>query len=155
VLDADGLAHVVGQLDAVRASGRVLLTPHPGEAARLLGTTIEAVESDRRGAVRRLLEATGKSVLLKGERTLIADPEATMPIAINTTGNAALAAGGSGDVLSGVLGAFCCHLAPREAAIAGAWLHGRAAELATGASGRRGLLAREIADHVALAIAEL
>jgi NAD(P)H-hydrate repair Nnr-like enzyme with NAD(P)H-hydrate dehydratase domain len=58
-------------------------------------------------------------------------------------------------VLSGVLAALCCHLSPREAAISGAWLHGRAAELATGGSGRLGLLAREIADRVPEAMAML
>jgi NAD(P)H-hydrate epimerase len=155
VLDADALGHVTGHFDLLRTNGRVLLTPHPGEAARLLGTTAPAVQADRRAAVQRLLEQTGATVLLKGERTLIGGPVASLPLAINNSGNAALAAGGSGDVLSGVLAALCCHLSPREAAISGAWLHGRAAELATGGSGRLGLLAREIADRVPEAMAML
>lgn len=155
VLDADGLTHVQGHWEGLRQNSAVLITPHAGEAARLLGTSTDAVQADRRGAVQQLFERTGATVLLKGERTLISGPVPGLPVAINTSGNAALAVGGSGDVLSGVLGALCCHLSPRDAAIVGAFVHGRAAELATGSAARRGVLAREIGDQVPLVIAAL
>jgi hydroxyethylthiazole kinase-like uncharacterized protein yjeF len=155
VLDADGLTHVAGRLDLVQANPRVLLTPHPGEAARLLGVATEAIEADRLAAANELQARTGATVLLKGERTLIAGPDPADPVVVNTSGTDALAVGGSGDVLSGILGALCCHLTPRQAATAGAYLHGRAGQLASGPVRRMGLLAREIGDSVADAIAAL
>lgn len=118
VFDADGLAYV-----AHPTSGMRVITPHPGEARRLLGGV--DVQSDRFGAVRAL--STGRVALLKGRNTLITGPN--RPISVNPTGNHVLATGGSGDVLTGVIGALLARgLAPFDAARLGAWVHGRAGE---------------------------
>ncbi|MGC8916325.1 MAG: NAD(P)H-hydrate dehydratase [Thermoanaerobaculum sp.] len=130
VLDADALTLLSGQLE--RLSGRrgpTVLTPHPGELARLLGVTTSEVQADRPAAVRRAAELCGCAVLLKGFRTLVAEPEGA--IWINPTGSPGLASGGAGDVLTGIVGAYLAQgLAAKHAAALGAFLHGRAAELA-------------------------
>lgn len=155
VLDADAL-HLLGpDLARLRSGpGPRLLTPHPGELARLLEVTVAAVEADRFGAVARAVELTGAVVLLKGPRTLIAAPNA--PIAVNSTGNPVLAVGGAGDVLTGIAVAFACRLPLREAAMAAAYVHGKAADRwSRRRRSDRGLLAREIADQLPAVFAEL
>ena len=149
VVDADALTHLAGKLGAVRnARGARILTPHPGEMARLLGVTAGDVERDRFAAVKRAAEASGAVVLLKGARTLIAK-EGELPV-VNPTGGPALATAGSGDVLGGVIAALSVAApGPFEAACAGAYVHGRAEESwSEGAARDRGLLAHEIADQV-------
>lgn len=146
VVDADGLNVLRGRPEVLATGARVLLTPHPAEAGRLLGVDTAAVEGDRFAAVRRLAERTRAVALLKGEHSLVAGPSGDEPTVVNSTGGPLLAVGGSGDVLSGVLAALCCHLTPREAAIAGAWLHGRAADELAGQGFERGVLARELGD---------
>ncbi len=153
VVDADALRLVAGRPELL-GSGPRLLTPHPGEAAALLETTIPEVEADRFGAVRRLAERTGASVVLKGSRTLVAAP-GKAPV-VNSFGTPALATGGSGDVLTGILATLLCHLEPFEAALVGVGVHGLCAERWTGPAGRdRGLLAHEIADLLPDVLAEL
>jgi len=130
LLDADALTLLAGRPEALagRASPTVV-TPHPGELARLLGTTTDAVAADRLGAARRLARAAGATVLAKGARTVIAEPDGRA--LVNPTGTPGLASGGAGDVLTGVIGALLAQGLPGlEAAAAGAYLHGRAAELA-------------------------
>jgi NAD(P)H-hydrate epimerase len=112
-----------------------LLTPHTGELARLLGTTAAEIDADRLGAARLAAARTGCCVLLKGPGSVIASP--TGRTFLNPTGTPALAQGGTGDVLTGILGALFAHDAARsrgrddaEVAAAGAWLHGRAGLLA-------------------------
>ncbi len=146
VVDADALTHYSGAAARFsQAAGPRILTPHPAEAARLLGVDVAQVQADRFLAVRRLSAASGAVVLLKGVHTLVA--EGDQPIAINTTGNSALSSGGSGDVLTGVIAALAAHLPPRAAAVCGAWLHGAAAERWSDRSGATsGMLAREAAD---------
>jgi NAD(P)H-hydrate epimerase len=157
VLDADGLNAFEGRPEELRAS---VITPHPGEAARLLGISSAEIQADRLGAAKRLVEVTGAVVLLKGAGTVIAGPEG--PPLINPTGGPALAAGGSGDVLTGVVAAFLAQGLPaREAAGLGAFVHGLAADRATAgitggaAVGRAGLLAGELADALPEALAAL
>lgn len=150
VLDADALTALAadpGVLRGVRAPR--VLTPHPGEAARLLGTTAAAVQADRYAAAGALAERTGQVVVLKGARTLVAAPG--RPMAVVAAGTPALASGGTGDVLAGVVAALLVGLAPFDAACAGALLHGHAAELA--AASDRGLLAHEVADAIPRALA--
>lgn len=144
VLDADALTHVAALPSWARADA--ILTPHPGECARLLGVTSAVVERDRFAAARSLASRTGAIVLLKGAYTLVASPDGR--VAINPTGNAALATGGSGDVLAGIVGALACSLPPFEAACAAAFIHGLAADAWSADNGDRGLLASEIADLV-------
>ncbi|MGI4859642.1 MAG: NAD(P)H-hydrate dehydratase, partial [Janthinobacterium lividum] len=149
IVDADALNLIAADpdlADRVRAQGRhLVLTPHPGEAARLLGITTPEIEADRIDAITRLVSTYACTVVLKGSGTLIAAPDGR--IAINPTGNSGLATGGTGDVLSGVVGAFLAqHLAPFDAALAATWIHGRAAEeLAAGGVGPAGLTAGELA----------
>jgi NAD(P)H-hydrate epimerase len=129
LLDADAINLVSDRPE--RLAGRrhhPVLTPHPGELARLLGRTTEDVVSNRVAAAREAAERAQAVVVAKGFRTIIADPGGE--VFINPTGDAGLASGGSGDVLTGTIGAFLAQgLDPVRAAIVGCWLHGRAGEL--------------------------
>ncbi|CAB3799849.1 NAD(P)H-hydrate dehydratase [Paraburkholderia caffeinilytica] len=125
-----------------------VLTPHPLEAARLLGTDVQGVQRDRLAAARALAARFAGVVVLKGTGTVIAAPDGR--VAINPTGNAALATGGTGDVLGGIIGAFLAQHLPRyEAALAGVYLHGLAADtLSAQGHGPAGLTAGELAPMV-------
>jgi hydroxyethylthiazole kinase-like uncharacterized protein yjeF len=132
VFDADALNAVAGDAalrSAIRARGRVtVLTPHPGEAARLLQTDTASVQRDRVASALRLAEALQAIVVLKGAGTVVADPSGAF--AINTSGGPALATAGTGDVLAGIAGALLAQFDDALAAVrAAVWLHGRAAEL--------------------------
>jgi ADP-dependent NAD(P)H-hydrate dehydratase / NAD(P)H-hydrate epimerase len=129
-----------------KASGSLVLTPHAGEMGRLLGISAEEVERDRFGAVRKLVDASGAVVVLKGARTIIAAPDGRM--AVNTTGNPVLATAGSGDVLAGMIGALACSITPFEAAMAGVFVHGFVGDELRARVGDRGVFASEIADEV-------
>ena len=139
VLDADGLNALEGDLDALTARpAPTVLTPHAGEYARLAG---EPLGEDRVAAARALAGRARAIVLLKGSRTVVASPEGQA--AINVTGGPWLATAGTGDVLSGILGALVAQgVAPFEAAVAGAFLHGRAADVA----GHAGLIAGDLIE---------
>ncbi len=151
VLDADALTLFAGRPQVLASScARLVLTPHAGEAARLLGVTSAQVEADRFGAVRELAAAAGCVVLLKGAHTLIADARGR--VAVSRVVCPALATAGSGDVLAGIIAGLGCGLGAFEAACAGALIHGKAGE-AAGVD--RGLLASEIADLVPRAIRAL
>ncbi|GHE44311.1 bifunctional NAD(P)H-hydrate repair enzyme [Streptomyces longispororuber] len=130
LIDADGLRLA----DAAAVRKRVaptLLTPHAGEAAALLGTSREEVESGRLEAVRELAGRYAATVLLKGSTTVVAGPDGTGAVRVNPTGTPWLATAGSGDVLSGLAGALlAAGLGARDAGATGAFLHGLAARLA-------------------------
>jgi NAD(P)H-hydrate epimerase len=146
VLDADALTLFAGRPHALAQSkAKLVLTPHSGEAARLLGLTAEAVEADRFSAARTLSSRTGAVVLLKGAFTLVARDE---EILVCPRGTPALATAGSGDVLAGLVGALACALDPVEAAAAGAWIHAVAGERWAASHGDRGLLASELTAEV-------
>ncbi len=154
VVDADAISHFAGRAEALRgAPGEVVLTPHSGEMARIVGGTAAQVEADRFGTVARAVALTGCVVLLKGHRTLVGAPEER--VAINVTGSNVLATGGSGDVLSGVLSAFGVHLDARRAAYSAAYVHGLAGERRALHGVDRGVLASEIADEVPFALGAL
>ncbi|MEV0774732.1 NAD(P)H-hydrate dehydratase [Streptomyces sp. NPDC050433] len=127
LIDADGLRGL--DAAAVRArTAPTLLTPHAGEAAALLGVPREEVESSRLATVRELTSRYGATVLLKGSTTLVASPDPSAPVRVNSTGTPWLATAGSGDVLSGLTGSLlAAGLEARDAASAGAYLHGLAA----------------------------
>ncbi|MFF9245631.1 NAD(P)H-hydrate dehydratase [Streptomyces globisporus] len=126
LVDADGLRLLDAETVRTRTAPTVL-TPHAGEAAALIGTAREEVESGRLTAVRELAARYRATVLLKGSTTLIAEARDT-PVRVNPTGTAYLATAGSGDVLSGLTGSLlAAGLAPRDAASVGAYLHGLAA----------------------------
>jgi NAD(P)H-hydrate epimerase len=132
LLDADAVNLLSGR--AERLAGREIppvLTPHPGELARLLGRSTSEVVSHRLDAARAAAEASGGIVVAKGFRTIVAAPDGESWI--NPTGDARLASGGSGDVLTGAISGFLAQgLDPIRAALVGCWLHGRAGELGGG-----------------------
>lgn len=129
LVDADGLTVLTRRRDLLWRDAPTVLTPHAGELARLLGTDAEQVEARRLEHVRRAAEELGATVLLKGSTTVIA--EVGRPSRVNPTGTARLATAGSGDVLSGLIGAFLAGgTSALDAAAAGAYLHGLAGRLA-------------------------
>lgn len=148
VLDADALNALAGQAERLAGAGvPLLLTPHPGEMARLCGTSTAEVQADRIGVAARQARAWGVAVVLKGARTVVADPVGTP--AVIPTGNAGMATGGTGDVLAGLCGALLAGgLTGFAAGRAGAWVHGRAGDLAARRLGERGLLAGDLGEAI-------
>ncbi|MHA6911191.1 NAD(P)H-hydrate dehydratase [Ralstonia pseudosolanacearum] len=151
VFDADALnlfaraPALLTRLTRLASGGApVVLTPHPLEAARLLDTDAATVQRDRLAAAQALVNRCGAVVVLKGSGTVVAAPG--MPPAVNPTGNGGLATGGTGDVLTGMIGALLAQGVPaREAALAAVWLHGRAADdLVAAGEGPIGLHAGEL-----------
>ncbi|MDR2726161.1 MAG: NAD(P)H-hydrate dehydratase [Candidatus Adiutrix sp.] len=153
VLDADALTALDGQPEL--AKGRqVLMTPHPGEAARLLGSNPAEIQADRLGAARSLAERSGAVVVLKGHHSLICEPEGRFYL--NPTGGSHLAVGGSGDLLAGLTAGLLAQGMPRfPAAALAAWIHGRAGDLTRAEQGPRGLTPTEFAACLPRAWAEL
>jgi NAD(P)H-hydrate epimerase len=150
VLDADALNLLAADrslLDLLAAQGRagrtIVLTPHPGEMARLAATTVPAIQADRLAAARAFAQQHAITLVLKGARTLIAHPDGR--VAINTTGNPALAKGGSGDMLTGWIASLLAqHPAePARAVEAAVYLHGLAADLAVRRADEHTLLATD------------
>jgi NAD(P)H-hydrate repair Nnr-like enzyme with NAD(P)H-hydrate dehydratase domain len=118
VLDADALNAYAGQLGALRANGRaIVLTPHPGEMARLLGCRVEEIQANRVAVARRAAEEHDAMIVLKGHNTLVAEPSGR--VWVNPTGNPGMAKGGTGDVLTGMLAGM---LAQSAAAGARLWM---------------------------------
>ncbi len=148
VVDADALTMFAGRPTVLMAAKKAILTPHPGEAARLLGRSAAQIEADRFHAARELAAATGAVVVLKGAHTIVASPDG--PLAISPVACSALATAGSGDVLGGIVAAQACSLSPFEAACAGVLLHALAGQSWAEAHGGadRGMLAPEIADTI-------
>ena len=155
VLDADALNAFAGRARRIsRRRAPTVLTPHPGEAARLLGTTGGAVQKDRLAAVTKLARATGAVVILKGAASLTGAPSGR--VTVNPTGTPLMSTAGSGDVLAGAAGALLAGgLNAERAAIAAAYLHGAAGERLSRTLGDAGLLAGELADALPLARAAL
>jgi NAD(P)H-hydrate epimerase len=153
--DADALTLFAGNPEAfAQTEVPCILSPHGGEAARLLSTTADAIEADRFGAAKALATRARAVVILKGAYTLVAPPDGT-PVAVNPSACPALATAGSGDTLAGIVGAMLCGLSPFDAACAGVFIHAAAAEAWSAKHGDRGLLASEIADGVPDVIAAL
>jgi ADP-dependent NAD(P)H-hydrate dehydratase / NAD(P)H-hydrate epimerase len=145
VVDADGLFAVSGYPE-VFLSGQRVLTPHPGEMARLMGCAIADVEADPLGAVQRCSAQYGGAAVLKGSTTLIASGDDT---AINLTGNPGMATGGSGDVLAGLTGALLAQgFSAYDAACRACRLHGLAGDIAAGMKGQAGLVAGDIVESL-------
>jgi NAD(P)H-hydrate epimerase len=156
VIDADGLNAFAGQPD--RLAGRegrdVIITPHPGEMARLVGMSIEDVQANRLEIARAFASTHHVYVVLKGHRTLIATPDGT--IFINPTGNPGMATGGTGDVLTGMIAAWLAQLLDAEAACKLAvYLHGMAGDLAEADEGEASMTSGDLAAHIGDAILEL
>jgi NAD(P)H-hydrate epimerase len=146
VLDADALNAVAGDLEVLaKARAEVILTPHPGEMARLCGVSTAEVQRDRLQKARALATERGVTVVLKGARTLVAHPGGR--VAVNPTGNPGMATGGSGDILSGLLGALLAQgLTAEAAAHLGVFAHGLAGDLAAARTGEAGLVATDLLE---------
>jgi hydroxyethylthiazole kinase-like uncharacterized protein yjeF len=149
VIDADALNAFEGKENLLNGEGRVVvLTPHPGEMARLVGMTVKQVEADRVGLARRFATEHHLTLVLKGWRTLVAHPDGT--IAVNTTGNPAMAKGGSGDILTGIVAAMLAQY-PDNVALAveaAVYLHGLAGDLAAIAMDEHTVLATDTVAHL-------
>ena len=155
VIDADALNALAGRTSLLKnardATGRrrtIVLTPHPGEMARLVEMSVKEVEADRVGLARRFATEHGVTLVLKGWRTLVAHPDGR--VAVNTTGNPSMAKGGSGDILTGIV---CAMLAQHpnnvaEAVEAAVFLHGLAGDFACLAQDEHTVLAMDTVGHL-------
>ncbi len=154
VLDADALNAVAEAPEILDLlAGRGVITPHPGEMARLTKTTGDVVQSERFHAAQALAQAHGITVVLKGAKTVIADGDGSLSVV--PTGNPGLAKGGTGDVLCGIIGGLLAQkLSPSAAARAGAYLHGLAGDRLVLRRGQRGLLASELPEELTAIWAE-
>lgn len=155
VLDADALNLLAKHPHLMsRRQSPTVLTPHPGEAARLLACSIAEVEADRLSAVRKLCTQYKSTVILKGANTLVAGFE--KDIMLNVTGNSGMATAGSGDVLTGILVSLLAQgLNETEAAQVAVYLHGLAADLAAEHMSKASLIASDLIDHISLAYLEM
>jgi NAD(P)H-hydrate epimerase len=154
VLDADALNVLAGEPERLRASPMpIVITPHPGEAGRLLGRSVPAGREGRAAAARELALRSGAIVVLKGAGTVVTDGARTFR---NTTGNSGMATAGAGDLLAGVIVAYaalCSSLAdaawePFDAAARAVLVHGLAGDLAAATLGRRALVASDLVAHL-------
>lgn len=153
VLDADGLFAFCGkqltrlaQTQETHKERPLVLTPHPGEMGRLWDVSTAEVQKDRRMACETLAKAVNCVAVLKGKGTLVADAHRTY---LNTTGNAGMATGGTGDVLAGLIAALLGQGLPAfEAAALGVCLHGRAGDLAAKRLGQHALIAGDVVDEL-------
>jgi len=155
VVDADGLNALAGRVEQLRrARAPVVLTPHPGEMARLVETSTSEVQAERRRTALDLAQRTGAVVVLKGSGTLIAAPDGRL--GVNLNGGPILGTAGTGDVLAGLIGSLLVQgLEAFDAARLGVHLHGRAGDRLAESLGEAGLLASELADELPRAREEL
>jgi NAD(P)H-hydrate epimerase len=155
VIDADGLNNIAGQTQLLKkAKGPVVLTPHPGEMARLIEASSTVVQQNRLACARDFATNFGVHVVLKGAATVIAHPDGSAYI--NPTGNPGMASGGMGDVLTGVLAGFITQgLTPKAATHAAVYLHGAAADTLAQTVGPIGYLAGEVMNTIPREIKKL
>ena len=156
VLDADGLNAAADLLQTekmLHPQGELILTPHPGEMARLTGRSAAEINADREGTALRYAKVWNAVVVLKGAHTVIAGPDGRC--AVNPTGNPGLSRGGSGDVLAGMTSALlACGLPAFEAAACAVYLHGAAADRAAALHGETGMLPHDLLDALGTLFAE-
>ena len=152
VIDADGINALSKSTEILSSlSPQSVLTPHPGEMARLIGTTVEALERDRIGIAQRFAETYNVTLVLKGAPTVVA--RGNGEVWINSTGNAGMATGGMGDVLTGLIAGLMAQKIPAfEAAVLGVYLHGLAGDIVAESIGMHGLMAGDVLNNVPEAI---
>jgi NAD(P)H-hydrate epimerase len=155
IIDADGLnclAQDAGILEGSHAE--LVITPHPGEMSRLLGTATEEIQSNRIEAARKAALRFHSVVVLKGARTVIADPSGRA--FINPTGNSGLSTGGTGDVLAGAIGGLLAQgLSALDAAVCGVYVHGKAGDIAAESLGMAGMIAGDVLRTLSEALKRL
>ncbi|MHC5063692.1 MAG: NAD(P)H-hydrate dehydratase [Planctomycetota bacterium] len=146
-LDADALNLIAPLEGELPLAGEFVITPHPGEAGRLLGSSAKEVQADRLASVQQLAERSGGIAVLKGAATLVCDGERYYQ---NETGNPGLASGGTGDVLAGLLGSLLAQGMPAfDAACLAVQVHGRAGDLVAERSSEAGLIAEDLPQAIA------
>jgi len=150
VIDADGLNAIAGHLNIIKRTNNykspIILTPHPGEMARLTGLKTELVQKDRKNIAKKLANKYNITVLLKGHNTIVTNGKL---VYINKTGNPGMAKAGTGDVLSGIIGAFLAQkLNQFNAARFGAYIHGLAGDLSEKDKTQLGLIASDITEKI-------
>jgi len=152
VIDADGINVLAGELSLLKKyKASLIITPHPGEMSRLVGTSAEEIQKDRIRSAVALARRIGAIVVLKGARTVIASKEGNSWV--NLTGNPGMATGGSGDILTGIIGGLLVQkLSSLEAAKTGVYLHGYAADLAAQKKGETSLIASDTLETIPEAI---
>jgi hydroxyethylthiazole kinase-like uncharacterized protein yjeF len=156
ILDADALNALSGDPERLRTDGsrQIIITPHPGEMARLVGSSVDEVQARRLDVARDFAVAHQIYVVLKGYRTLVATPDGK--VFINPLGNPGMATGGTGDVLTGVLSAWLAQLLDAEGACKLAvYLHALAGDLAEADEGEVAMTAGDLAAHLGDAVLEL
>ena len=129
IIDADGINALKDNINVIKSClSPVVITPHPGEAARILGCTVGEIEKDRKAACKAIFEKTGAVVVLKGSRTIVTANG--IDFYVNLTGNPGMATAGSGDMLSGIILSFICQkIKPFSAAVCGVFVHGMAGDI--------------------------
>jgi NAD(P)H-hydrate epimerase len=154
VIDADGLNALVGFLDILkRVNASIILTPHPGEMGRLLGISSDEVQRDRIAIATAFAQKHRVTVVLKGAATVVATPYGW--VFVNSTGNPGMASGGTGDVLTGMIGSFLAQgYTASQAACLGVYLHGRAGDLAAEEKGEASMIAGDLIEKIPQAIKE-
>jgi hydroxyethylthiazole kinase-like uncharacterized protein yjeF len=155
VIDADGLNLLAARPEWWRHLPRAtVLTPHPGEMARLTGRSVPEIQADRLEIARHYAQTWGVVVVLKGARTIIGLPDGVTYI--NLTGNSGMATAGMGDVLAGIIGGLLAQgLTPAQAAVGGTYLHGLAGDLAVAARGPLGIIAGDLVEQIPAAYQRL
>lgn len=160
VIDADGLNMLAGHLKILKSVGRwtmdegrgtKIITPHPGEMARLLGTTVKKVQKDRKYIAKKAASEYNIIVVLKGHKTVVAAPDGR--VYVNTTGNPGMASAGCGDVLTGMIASLVGQgIETFEAAKLGVYLHGLAGDIAVKKTGQASLRATDLLNNISKAI---
>lgn len=152
VIDADGLNILSGDVGLLKkAKCTMVVTPHPGEMARLIGKDIKSIQCDRIGCARSFSEKYGTVTVLKGANTIVAAPHGE--IFINTTGNPGMAKGGTGDILTGMIASFIAQgFEPFDASKAGVYIHGLAGDMTAHDIGEYGFISRDLIEYIPYAI---
>jgi ADP-dependent NAD(P)H-hydrate dehydratase / NAD(P)H-hydrate epimerase len=155
IIDADGLNHIATNPDILKQkNSSVILTPHPGEMARLCGLSTKEIQADRIGTAKQFAAQFKVILILKGAGTIIALPDGSTYIC--PTGNAGMASGGMGDVLTGMIAGFCAQgFSPEKASLAGVYLHGLCADILAEKIGGFGFLASDLIRTIPQSINQL
>ncbi len=155
VIDADGINALSSNIDLLKAKNcQAVLTPHPGEMARLTGLSINEIQADREAIALKFAKEYNCILLLKGNKTVIASPDGRLHI--NESGNNGMASGGMGDVLTGVIASFIGQGADEySAAVLGAYVHGLAGDIGAEEIGEYGLIAGDVIEKLGVAIKEI
>ncbi len=155
VIDADAINAISNKPEILKdASANLILTPHPGEMARLIGKSVEYVQKNRVAVAKAAAKKFGCIVVLKGHKTVVAD--AREKVYVNRTGNPGMATGGVGDVLTGMIASFAAQgLSKWDAAVAGVYVHGLAGDLAAKEKGEYGMIASDLLEKIPYAIQKI